>query len=456
MGFWQEFKRQIKGLGVAEDASVETKDAAVGAELYGAADGWGISSSGVPVNAFTGLQCTTVMQCVSMLSEDISKLPIGLFRRLPNGGKEKVKDHYLSKIIKKPNDWQTRGEFVEMMMYALLLRGNSYAVIIRNARGIPEQLIPIHPDRVTLYEAPGGEYFFFVTRQGLHEMAILSSEPLLIAAEDIFHIRWLSTWNSLLGTSRIGLIREAVGLAMALEQHQSRLIGQGARPGGVLMTDQRLSKEVVDRLVAAWQQNYGGFRQAGKTAILEQGVKFDPITLTNVDAQFIESREFQIRDIARIFRIPPHKLGLRTEGAASGLVQYDQGYLNDTLSSYIERWIPKFEELGDVDGDDLFVEFDYEHFLKADIATRLEAKKAGVMGMIYTPNEVRRGEGLPDVPFGDVIYQQKNLVPLGTPPEPEGGDGKGVGSDTTGAPAPGGDGDPNGKPMPGDSSADNE
>ena len=139
------------------------------------------------------------------------------------------------------------------------------------------------------------------------------------------------------------------------------------------------------------------------------------------------------------FRIPKHKLGIDVTGAQSGLVQYDQGYLNDTLSSYCERWIPKLEELGDVDGDELFVEFDYEHFLKADIATRLGAKKAGVMGMIYTPNEVRRSEGLPDVEGGDVVYQQQNLVPLGTPPQPK------VGAS-----------DPNGKPPSGDSPSPNE
>lgn len=448
MGFFQDLRNQFKGMGVQ-------KDAAVGTELYAATDGWGISAAGVPVNAFSSLQHVAVMACVSILSEDIAKVPVWMFRRLPNGGKEVVKDHYLSKLLKKPNNWQTRFEFIEMMMYALLLRGNAYACIIRDERGRPQQLIPVHPDRVTLYEAPGGEYFFFVTRQGLHETAVLSSLPLMVAQEDIFHIRWLSTWSSLLGTSRIGLMREAVGLGMGLEQHQARLVGQGARPGGVLTTDAKLNPETSARIKADWQQKFSGFRNSGLTPILEQGLEFKPITMTNTDAEFMANRQFQLEDICRAFRVPRHKIGLPVEGAASGLVQYDQAYLNDTLSSYFDRWTLKFEELGDLDGDDIFVEFDYEHFLKADIKTRIDAKTTAVMRMGVTPNEFRRSEGLPAVPFGDVVYQQQNMVPLGTPPQAKEGSDAGIGSDTTGKPAPGGDGDPNGKPIPGDSAESN-
>lgn len=416
------------------------KDVAVGSELYGAADGWGISSSGVPVNAFSALQHSPVTACVEILSTDVAKLPVRLMRRLPNGGKQQIKDHFLAKLFKKPNDYQNFFEFMEQMVANLVLRGNAYAPIIRNMRGEAEQLIPVHPDRCTLFEAPGGEYFFFVTRQGLHEMAALSSLPLMIASEDILHIRWLSTYNSLLGTSRIGLIREAVGLSMALEQHQARLMGQGARPGGVLSTDRKLSPETAPRVKADWQQNYGGFRNAGKTAVLEEGLKWTPITMTNVEAEFAASRLYQLEEVARAFRIPRHKLGLKVEGEATGLSQYEQAYWNDTISAYVTRFKLKFEELAGLDGDDIFVDFDYNVLLQADKFSRYETHRLGIMSGIVTPNECRGDEGLAKMEGGETLFRPANLVPIATPIASTSTTG-GVGSDITGEPAPGGSGD---------------
>jgi HK97 family phage portal protein len=421
------------------------KDAAVvGGEIWGSTGGWGVSSSGVPVNAFTALQHAPLLSCVSILSEDVAKLPVQMFRRLPNGGKAEVRDHYLAKILRKPNDWQTRLEFIEQMTVNLILRGNAYAPITRDARGIPEQLIPVHPDRVTLFEAPGtdGLYFFFVTRQGLHEMAVLSSLPLMIAAEDIFHVRWLSTFNSLLGTSRISLLRESVGIGMGLDQHVARVMGQGARPGGVLQTDHKLTKEAFDRVATAWQQGHGGYANAGKTAILEDGLKYNPIEMSLANAEVLASRKYQLEEIARVLRVPRHLIGLPVEGEAAGLAQYNQIYWNSTISSYWDRFIAKFEELGDLDGDQLFVEADYSVLLRADDETRFKAYREAIAGSILTPNEVRRKEGMAEMPDGDQLFRPANLVPLDTPVvgaeivKPTGG----LGSDATGDPAPGGDG----------------
>jgi HK97 family phage portal protein len=405
------------------------------------AGGWsgGGSAAGIPVNFFSALQHTPVMTCVAILAEDVAKLPIVMYRSLPNGGKAKVTDHYLARLLRKPNSWQTRIEFMQQMVAALVLRGNCYAPIVRDARGNPEQLVPIHPDRVTLFEAPGGSYFFMVSRQGLHEWAALSSLPIMIAAEDVFHVRWLSTSNSLLGTSRVSLMRESIGLSMSMEQHAARLMGQGARPGGVLVTDHKLTADTGNNIRTAWQEAYGGFRNAGKTAVLEEGLKYEPFEMSLANAQFTEQRKFQLEEIARALRIPRHKIGLSVEGEASGLAQYDQMYWNDTISSYCDLFIPKFEELGGLDGGELFVEFDYKVLLRADAATRFETYRIGIAGMVVTPNECRRDEGLPEIEGGDTLFRFANLVPIDTPvaaTKPTGG----LGSDATGEPAPGGDG----------------
>lgn len=430
----------MRGLfGRIAGARTKSEDA-VGSELLSAFEHAGVSAAGVPVNSVTALQYVAVMTCVSVLAEDVAKLPIRMMRRLANGGSARLlpKDHYLAALLHRPNAWQTRFEFMEMMMGALALRSDAYAVILRDGRSIPRQLVPIHPDRVALYEAPGGEYFYFVTRQGLHEMAVLADMPLLIHSDDMLHIRWLQTWHSLLGTSRVRLMREAIGVGISQEQLAARTAGAGARPSGVLTTDKQLTETAAERLRERWNQAHGGWRNAGRTAVLEEGVKWQPFNITEADVEFLKSREFQLEDVARGFRMPHFKVGLTIE--RGDLVQLQQMYLNDVISTWCERWIPKLEELGDLDGDEYFVEFDYSHFLKADIQTRLTAMRLGVVGMIYTPNEARRGEGLPDVEGGDTLYQPVNVAPIGF--TPQSASGAGPGSDLSGAPADGGRGDP--------------
>ena len=413
---------------------------AVGSELFEAYEHWGMSDSGVPVNTWTSMQHGPVMACVSILAEDVAKIPLDVFTRQDDGGKKPATNHPLHRILRDPNNWQTRLEFVEMMQAGLVLTGNAYAVLLRDARGRPLQLIPVHPDRVTLYEAPGGEWFYLVTRNGLHEMAVLRDVPILVPQEDVFHLRWLSQWNSLLGSRRIWMAREPIGLGMGLEQHQARFTGQGARVGGALKTDGKLSKEAREMLKSEWQKNQAGPRNSGATAVLEQGLEWQQVGLTMVDAQWIESREFQLREVARVFQLPPYKLGIMGSDSGPSMVQQGQEYLNGPISGYCERWKAKLEKFFDLDGEETFVSFDYEHFLKADIQTRFAAKRLAVGGPWMSPNEARRGEELPNVPHGDDVLQGSNMVPLGTPPQTNGKTG-GPGSDATGTPAPGGDGD---------------
>lgn len=406
---------------------------------------WGPSNSGVAVNSMTAMRHVAVMACVSILAEDIAKIPLGVFHRLANGGKEPARDHPLHRLLRDPNDWQTGFEFKEMMQAALVLRGNAYAVTVRDGRGRPLFLVPIHPDRVALYEAPSGEWFYWVTRNGLHEMAVLRDQPLMIPAEDMLHLRWLSQFNSLLGSSRLTMIRESVGLAMGMEEHQARFVGQGARTGGILSTEQKFaSKEAREDLAAQWKTLMAGPRNSGSTAVLEQGLKWQPLGLTMVDSQFIESRNFQIRDIARAFGVPPYKIAIEGETEGPAMVQMGQQYLNGPISGYCGRWTAKLEKFFEIDGTDIFVDWDYGHFVKADLMSRFTSYRQGVGGPWMSVNEARRAEGLPDDQNGNDVLQAVNMAPLGwTPPDKAVGD---PGSDQTGSPAAGGDGDPNRNP----------
>lgn len=397
------------------------------------------TATGIRVGQITALQASTCAACVSILSEDVAKLPVHVYRARSDGGKEIVKDHPVERLLQKPNIDQDRFEFIETMQLAHLLRGNAYAPILRDGRGRPTGLIPVNPDNVALWESPGGELFYKVTRIGYRERWLLRDFPDLIPADDVFHLRWMSQ-DRVAGLSRISLARESLGLSLAQEQHAARLAGNGARPGGVLQTDKKLTTEVLERLKSQWQDSYGGWARTGKTAVLEEGLKWQALTMNSVDMEFLASRRFQVEEIARIWRVPLHKLGVTpTGGTGPSAVQADQDYMNNVVCSYVERWEAKIDDVFGLRDEGLFVEFDVNRFLRADIQTRLNALRTGVIGMIYTPNEARRGEGLADIEGGDTLYQPTNVAPIGFMPSPG---GAGPGSDVTGQPAPGGDGDP--------------
>ena len=269
MGFWSR---------IADFARRRSGEAAGDDRLWGEIGDGGTTGSGVMVNSGTAMRHTAVMACVSILAGDVAKIPLDVYRRKENGGKEVITDHYLHRLLRAPNNWQDGLEFKEMLQASLVLRGNGYAVAVRNGRGMPLYMVPIHPDRVGLFEAPSGEYFYYVTRNGLHEMAMLREQPLMIPSRDMFHIRWLPMWNSLLGSSRLSLMRQSVGLSIALEEHEARFVGQGARTSGVLSTDQKFAnKEVREDLREAWQKLQAGPRNSGAVAILEQGLKWQPL-----------------------------------------------------------------------------------------------------------------------------------------------------------------------------------
>jgi HK97 family phage portal protein len=397
------------------------------------------SSGGMAVTQLSALQVSTVQACVSIRAEDVAKLPVHVYRRRKDGGREIVADNPLERVLQAPNSDQSRFEFVEQMQVSIMLRGNAYAVILRDGRGRVSSLIPVNPDRVRIYEAPGGEVFYQVARHGMHETAVLASMSLMIPSEDMLHLRWMALDNSLYGASRIGLAREAIGLALSQQELAGRLSANSTNLGGVLSTDQKLTKEAGERLKTAWKATKQGLRNAGDTAVLEQGLKWQPLGMTARDAEMIAARNMQVQEIARLYRMPMHKLGVVERGAGASIPEMNQDYANDVITSDICRWEAKLDQVFGLSADGLFVEFDVSALTRASLMVRYQAYRAGISGMFIKPNEARRAEGLPDDPDGDKLYQPTNMAPLGFEPT---GSETGPGSDMTGQPAPGGHGDP--------------
>lgn len=416
-----------------------SQDTTLDSELFFSGGLWSSpSATGIQINQQTALQATAVMACVSILSEDVSKMTPALCRKVDVAGKPlagrrvvKPNEHPLARLLLRPNDWQTWPEFCRQMMVAYLMRGNAYAVIIRDGRGSPVMFVPINPDHVSLWEAPGGSLFWYVTRAGLHEMAVLKDEPYLIPYRDVFHLKDLSA-NGLIGLSRIAIAREAIALALGQEQQYARLMGNGARPSGILSTDKNLTEEQAKRNKERWNQAHGGLLKGGGTAVLEGGLKWTPLTLTAVDLQFLQLRQFQLSEIARMFRVPMHMIGDLSRGTFNNISQQAQEYRNNTLTSHVDVWEARFDFQFGLSEQDMFVDFDENKLLKADVMTRYQIGRIGKLSGLIATNEWRLSEGLDPVAGGDELMNPVNMAVLGS-------DIAGAAADGAGRPDGGGD-----------------
>lgn len=391
------------------------------------------SATGLRLNQISAVGVSTVYACTSIRSKDVARC---LPRLMKEGGAradKPVTDHPVAKLFLRPNRIQTWTEFARQMQAAYMLRGNAFAVILRDRRGNPTSLIPINPDAVTLYEAPDGSIFYSVARYGFFQIAMLSGLPLMIPEEDVFHLRGL-TFNTLLGISLISIARDSIGVAMGLEQQAARFMANGARPSGVLQTDKLLSVDAATRLRDQWASLRAGIQNAGKTAILEEGLKWNPMQLSSVDLEFMAQRTFGIGEVARWFDMPLYKLGVAGEMSRLKFDDADQAYVNTTIMPDLDIWEQKFVLQFDLDKEDLVADFDERRLLRAAEATRINNQRLKIMSGISTQNECRAENGDPPLPGGDVLLTPVNLAASG--------------SDMTGT-APDGAGRPDAGTLPG-------
>lgn len=374
------------------------------------------SVTGVSVNQTTALSASAVLACVTMLSEDVAKLPWSVFRKGDAGAPEEATNHFLYELLDQPNEWQNGFEFREQMQVGLILRGNAYAVIIRNNRGIPIRLIPLNPDWVAVWiSSVDGSLWYYITTQDLHARAMLEGLPNPISAEDMLHIRGFSS-NGLVGSSRIRVARESIALSMAQEQQAAHWMGSGAKPSGMLTTDAKLSPETAKRLKEDIRENWQGLQNSGKMIIGEQGLKFLPFSMTSADLEFIASRKFQIEEIARIFRVPLHMIGELDRSTNNNIQQQAQEYINFTLTGYTLRWQQKIAQTFGLRKQGVYVDFDYRALTRADITSRIMDWRTAIMSMIATPNEARADLGMSkmDNPEADELQQPMNMAPQGS------------------------------------------
>lgn len=267
---------------------------------------FGGTTSGKPVNERTSMQMTAVYSCVRILSEAIAGLPLHLYHYGENNNTLKAVEHPLYFLLHdEPNPEMTSFIFRETLMTHLLLWGNAYSQIIRNGKGDVIALYPLMPDRMSVdRDKSGNLYYQYTKRDG--DTNTLKGTTVILDPSEVLHIPGLG-FDGLVGYSPIAMAKNAIGMAIACEEFGASFFANGAAPSGVL--EHPGSLKDPKRVRETWQGQFGGSSNTGKVAVLEEGMKYTPISISPEQAQFLETRKFQINEIARIFRVPPHMVG---------------------------------------------------------------------------------------------------------------------------------------------------
>lgn len=365
------------------------------------------SATGVNVTPDRALQASAVYACCRVLSETIASLPLHVYKRLDRG-KEKAVDHYLYPILHDaPNPEMTSFEFRETMMGHLCLRGNAYAEKVYDRAGRIKELWPLNPDRVTVARDKA-------TKQLIYTVTIPDeARKVELGSDRILHIRGLSG-DGIIGYSPIKLARESIGLSLATEEYGARFFGNGSRPGGVLEHPGKLGTEARKNLKTSWEEMHKGLEQSHRIAILEEGLKWHQIGIAPEEAQFLESRQFQAVDIARIFRVPPHLVGILDRSTFSNIEQQSIDFVVNTIRPWLVRHEQAYKQrLFDVDDVDHFAEFLIDGLLRGDIQSRYTAYSVGRQNGWLSADDIRELENMNPLPDGQgkTYLLPLNMVP---------------------------------------------
>ena len=364
------------------------------------------TSSGVTVTPESSLQASAVYACTSVVAGTLSTLPVNLYRRLPSGGREHAIDHPLYDLLHDtPNDLLTSCEFREMMQAHLCLRGNAYAEIIRDAAGVVRALEPIHPDRVSVFQKSRGITYSIQDASGPQRV---------LTPDVVLHIRGLGP-DGVLGYSPITLARNSIGLAMATETHGAKLFSNGARPSGILETTGNLTDAQLKALREHWEKIHSGPENANRMAILNGGMKYAGVSMSNDDAQFLETRKFQIPEIARIFRVPLHKIQDMSGATFSNIEHQAIEFVTDCIRPWAVKWEQRMNAvlLTPTERRGYYIEFELSALLRGDTASRFNAYKIGREGGWLSSNDIRDLENMNRIEGGDTYMQPMNFTQLG-------------------------------------------
>ncbi|WP_379921725.1 phage portal protein [Erythrobacter sp. R86502] len=374
------------------------------------------------VNWDTATKVSAVFACARVIAEDLAKVPCGLYRKMPDGSRDQVINHPLHALLSHaPNDWQTSFEFREQIGLHLALTGNAFVFVTRNSRGQPLEMYAFEPSSVTVTRHSDYTFTYKVHSTGARG----AKRDIVVPTENMWHIRGPS-WNGIEGYDPVHLAREAIGLGLATEKFGANLFKNGARPGGILSTEAQLTPDQVDKLRSTWNSQQAGNANAHKTALLPNGLKWQSISNSANEAQWTESRRYQIEEICRFFRVNP--VMVMQNANATSYASIEQLFLSHVANTMMP-WFQRFEQAAFValltpqeKADGYYIKLNEKALMRASAAERAAFYREGITQGWLTRNEVRGWEDLCKSadPTADKLTPAANLFgQQNTPPADE-------------------------------------
>lgn len=375
---------------------------------------FGITTSGKQVTERSYMQMTAVYSCVRILAEAVAGLPLHFYRYRDGGGKEKAVDHPLYFLLHdEPNPEMTSFVFRETLMTHLALWGNAYAQIIRNGKGEVAALYPLMPNRMTVDRDERGNLFYSY-QTSKDEAPNMKGSTAILKPSEVLHIPGLG-FDGLVGYSPIAMARNSIGMAIACEEYGAKFFANGAAPGGVLEHPGTLKDP--SKVRESWNATFGGSSNSNKVAVLEEGMKYTPIAISPEQAQFLETRKFQINEIARIFRVPPHMVGNLEKSSFSNIEQQSLEFVKYTLDPWVSRWEQSMARslLSPNEKADYFIKFNVDGLLRGDYQSRMTGYATARQNGWMSANDIRELENLDRIPAesgGDLYLVNGNMAKL--------------------------------------------
>lgn len=373
----------------------------------------GQSTSGKTVTQRSAMQMTAVYSCVRILAEAIAGLPLHVFE-YTDTGMTKALDHPLFALLHdEPNPEQTSFVFRETLMTHLLLWGNAYAQIIRNGKGEVIALYPLMPDKMTVNRDEDGNLYYEYLTVG-DDLRQQKTMTVRLLPSEVLHIPGLG-FDGLVGYSPIAMAKNAIGMGLACEEFGSKFFQNGAAPSGILSHPGTIKDP--SKVRDSWQSTFGGSQNAGKVAVLEEGMSYTPISVSPSDAQFLESRKFQMEEIARIFRIPPHMLADLDKATFSNIEQQSLEFVIYTLNPWVARWEQSMQKalLNPNEKKKYCIKFNVDGLLRGDYQSRMNGYATARQNGWMSANDIRSLENLdliPDEQGGNLYLVNGNMMPL--------------------------------------------
>lgn len=384
--------KSLFGFGQARDKPVDKAADAGYSFLFGR------TTSGKPVNERTAMQTTAVYACVRILAEAVASLPLHVYEYQDDGGKKLVHDHPLYYLLHdEPNPEMTSFVFRETLMSHLLIWGNAYAQIIRDGAGRVLGLYPLLPDKMEVQRDDKGNIYYVYSRNSDENPTFKEYGNIKLKVEDVLHIPGLG-FDGLIGYSPIAMAKNAVGMTLACEEYGASFFANGANPGGVLEHPGVLKDP--SKVRESWNSVYRGVSNAHKIAVLEEGMKYQQIGIPPEEAQFLETRKFQINEIARLYRIPPHMVGDLDKSSFSNIEQQSLEFVKYTLDPWVIRWEQSLQKSLLLPGEKgkYFIKLNVDGLLRGDYQSRMNGYAVGRQNGWFSANDIREMENMNPIP----------------------------------------------------------